>query len=61
MIAHRLETAINYTDSVLVMDKGQCVEFDHPFRLLANRVEDQEITKKDGVFSQMVRSLNQSQ
>lgn len=34
MIAHRLETAITFSDKVLVMDKGQVMEFDHSFVLL---------------------------
>ena len=36
MIAHRLETAVNYSDRVLVMDKGTVAEFDHSYNLLVD-------------------------
>ena len=34
MIAHRLETAITFSDKIIVMDKGQVVECDNSFALL---------------------------
>ena len=34
MIAHRLETAVTFSDKVLVMDKGSVVEFDNSYKLL---------------------------
>ena len=52
-IAHRLSTVANY-DKVLVMDKGQAVEFDHPYKLLVKTVGDQQITNTEGVFASMV-------
>ena len=44
-IAHRLNTIIK-SDKVLVMDKGQAIEFDSPKNLMAN---------KQSVFSQMLK------
>lgn len=42
-IAHRLQTIVDY-DKVLVLDKGEVVEFDHPWEL---------INRKDGIFKSM--------
>ena len=39
MIAHRLETAITYSDQILVMDKGTVVEYDNSFVLLEQNPE----------------------
>ena len=61
MIAHRLETAVAHTDKILVLDQGQLAEFDHPFKLLANSIDDMEITRRDTIFSKMVLALNESQ
>jgi hypothetical protein len=44
-----------------VLDGGKLVEFDHPFKLLAESISDDEITRDDTVFSQMVRALNETQ
>jgi ABC-type multidrug transport system fused ATPase/permease subunit len=60
MIAHRLETAVDYADRVLVLDQGRLVEFDHPFKLLAQNIQDDSITN-NGIFAQMVRALNKNQ
>ncbi|CDW76184.1 multidrug resistance-associated protein 4 isoform x3 [Stylonychia lemnae] len=61
MIAHRLETAVGFCDKVMVLDQGQLVEFDHPFRLLVKKGEDVEITNTNGTFAKMVLSLNSNQ
>jgi len=53
-IAHRLSTIAHY-DKVLVLDKGAKVEYDHPYRLLVEEIGDKSITKKNGVFAEMVR------
>ncbi len=37
------------------------MEFDHPFKLLAYSISDEEITRDDSVFSQMVSALNETQ
>ena len=34
MIAHNLESAVRYCDSILVMDQGSVAEYDTPKRLL---------------------------
>ena len=64
MIAHRLETAVTYSDKVLVMDKGKMIEFDHSFNLLSNNdintVDDSSPTR-DTVFASMVKSLTAQQ
>ena len=54
-IAHRLVTIANY-DKVIVMDKGQMVEFDSPYKLLVERIGDEKITNQNGLFAEMVRS-----
>ena len=53
IIAHRLATVID-ADRILVMSNGTGVEYDHPFNLLAESVEDNCITKDDGYFARMV-------
>lgn len=40
MIAHRLETAVKYCDFILVLDKGQLVEYEEPWKLLVTKDED---------------------
>ena len=64
VIAHRLPTIID-SDRVLVMDKGRNMEFDHPFKLLAQNEDDEEISKKnedgeDGYFAKMVKAMGES-
>lgn len=56
MIAHRLETAVNYSDKVLVMDKGTVAEFDTALSLLTESPNDERVTK-NGLFASMVRTL----
>ena len=53
-IAHRLSTIAHY-DKVLVMDAGKMVEYDHPYRLLVEKIGDKRITNKEGVFTEMVK------
>ncbi len=55
IIAHRLNTVID-SDRILVMSKGGCAEFDHPYRLLVENEGDTEITKQDGFFVDMVKA-----
>lgn len=52
-IAHRLNTIADY-DKIIVMDDGKVAEFDKPFNLLANSVDDTYITKST-MFAQMVQ------
>lgn len=55
IIAHRLATVID-SDRILVMANGSGVEYDHPFNLLAEEVEDEGITKDDSYFATMVKA-----
>lgn len=46
------------------MDQGRAVEFDHPFNLLAENADDEQITKKgedgeDGFFARMVKATGE--
>jgi len=54
-IAHRLITIANY-DKVIVMDKGRMVEFDSPYELLVEKVGDERISRREGIFVDMVKN-----
>lgn len=47
-VAHRLNTIMD-SDRVMVMDSGRLVEFDHPYKLLAN---------PEGYFTKMVNETS---
>lgn len=63
MIAHRLETAVTYSDKVLVLDQGSVAEFDHSFNLLVEDPVEALQTSvptsptRDTLFASMVQSL----
>lgn len=59
LIAHRLATVID-ADRILVMGNGKKLEFDHPFNLLTNDKNDEEITNTNGAFAQMVLASKES-
>jgi len=46
-------------DKVIVMDKGKVVEFDEPFLLIVNDVNDNGITKENGFLSQMIKETGE--
>lgn len=52
-IAHRLTTIAHY-DKVMVLETGKVAEYDHPYALLVERIGDEGITKKEGIFANMV-------
>ena len=53
IIAHRLATIID-ADRICVMSDGRAGEFDHPYRLLVDKIGDKTITNQNGLFAQMV-------
>jgi ATP-binding cassette subfamily C (CFTR/MRP) protein 4 len=53
IIAHRLATVID-ADRILVMSNGEALEFEHPFKLLVNSVDDSNISNTEGYFAKMV-------
>jgi hypothetical protein len=38
----------------MVLEKGSIQEFDHPYKLLVNKMGEKNITKHDGLFAEMV-------
>ena len=50
VIAHRLATVID-SDRILVMNNGFGTEFDHPYKLLVERIGDDRITNTEGYLS----------
>jgi len=53
VIAHRLASVID-SDRILVMSDGLGEEYDHPFKLLTQSDDDEEITNREGYFAKMV-------
>ncbi|EAR93277.2 ABC transporter C family protein (macronuclear) [Tetrahymena thermophila SB210] len=57
-IAHRLNTIADY-DKIIVMNEGVLAEFDSPFNLLAESIDDECITKQS-LFAQMVKNTGKN-
>lgn len=57
-IAHRLLTIAN-SDKVIVLEKGVCKEFEEPFKLLVENINDTEITK-NSYFSELVKNAGEN-
>jgi len=53
VVAHRLATIID-SDRILVMADGKAEEYDHPYKLLVNKIGDNEMTNINGHFAKMV-------
>lgn len=60
MVAHRLKTAVQYCDKILVLSQGKMVQFDQPLKLLTETDQSQTIDKKDSVFAEMVLATGMS-
>jgi len=58
-VAHRLITIANY-DKAVVIESGCVAEYDSPYRLMVERVGDDEITRKNGLFAEMVKSTGKT-
>jgi len=58
-VAHRLITIANY-DRVVVIDNGSVAEYDTPYALLVENIGDRQITRKNSMFAEMVRSTGAS-
>ena len=46
-------------DKVIVMDKGKVVEYDEPYLLIVNDINDNGITKEDGYLSKMIKETGE--
>lgn len=57
VIAHRLATVID-SDRILVMAEGTKKEYNHPFKLLTNNDDDNEITNVEGEFAKMLMTFD---
>ena len=55
-ITQRLRDIVKY-DKVLLIQNGEKVEFDEPYRLLVKEIGDTAITNERGAFAGLVRSL----
>ena len=60
MIAHKLESAVRYSDKVLVMDQGTMKEFDTAEKLLDLDSRTKEI-RSQTIFASMIKALNPNQ
>mmetsp|Transcript_34222 Transcript_34222/g.33457 ORF Transcript_34222/g.33457 Transcript_34222/m.33457 type:complete len:108 (-) Transcript_34222:53-376(-) len=60
MIAHRLETAVTYSDRVLVLDHGHIMEFQPALKLLVKNIEDTYLSNTESELGKMVEALGEA-
>ena len=42
------------------MDAGRCVEFDHAYKLLVQKIGDEKITNTKGMFAKLIKNTGKA-